>query len=118
MCSALATFHWMLAREAFLSACRTFFCLDGCHIKTKTGGILLTAVGIDPNDCIYPIAMAVVEVECKESWKWFLNTLKDDLGIQNTYPWTIMTDKQKVSMSIFVLIYPCLIYSCTDLYHV
>ena len=91
---------------------------EGCHMKTKTGGILLTAVGIDPNDCIYPIAVAVVEVECKESWKWFLNTLKDDLGIQNTYPWTIMTDKQKVSMSIFVLIYPCLIYSCTDLYHV
>ena len=80
----------------------------------------MTAVGIDPNDCIYPIAVAVVEVECKESWKWFLNTLKDDLGIQNTYPWTIMTDKQKVSMSIFVLEFTmtCLISSCTDLYHV
>ena len=64
-------------------------------MKTKTGGILLTAVGIDPNDCIYPIAMAVVEVECKESWKWFLNTLKDDLGIQNTYPWTIILTSKK-----------------------
>ena len=84
------------SKRGFLSACRPLICLDGCHIKTRTGGILLTAVGIDPNDCIYPIAMAVVEVECKDSWLWFLNTLKSDLGIESTYPWTVMTDKQKV----------------------
>ncbi|CAN6218996.1 unnamed protein product [Urochloa humidicola] len=38
--------------------------------------------------------MVVVEVESLESWKWFLETLKEDLGIENTFPWTIMTDKQ------------------------
>ena len=65
------------------------------HIKTKFGGQLLAVVGMDPNDCIYPIAIAVVEVECLATWKWFLRTLKEDLGIDNTYPWTIMTDKQK-----------------------
>ncbi|EEC80683.1 hypothetical protein OsI_23107 [Oryza sativa Indica Group] len=59
-------------------------------------GEILTAVGIDPNDCIYPIAIAVVETESLRSWRWFLQTLKEDLGIDNTYPWTIMTDKQKV----------------------
>ena len=83
-------------KRGFLNGCRPFICLDGCHIKTKFGGILLTAVGIDPNDCIYPIAMAVVEVESLCTWKWFLQTLKSDLGIDNTFPWTIMTDKQKV----------------------
>jgi len=83
-------------KRGFLAGCRPLICLDGCHIKTKFGGQILTAVGIDPNDCIFPIALAVVEVECKASWKWFLETLKQDLGIQNTYPWTIMSDKQKV----------------------
>jgi hypothetical protein len=63
------------------------------------GGQILTAVGIDPNDCIYPIAIGIVEVECLASWKWFLQCLKDDLGIQNSYPWTFMTDKQKVIFS-------------------
>ncbi|WVZ62371.1 hypothetical protein U9M48_012129, partial [Paspalum notatum var. saurae] len=82
-------------KRGFLSGCRPIICLDGCHIKTKFGGQILTAVGIDPNDCIYPIAMAVVEVEAKATWKWFLEKLKEDLKIENTYPWTIMTDKQK-----------------------
>jgi hypothetical protein len=53
-------------------------------------------VRVDLNDCIYPIAMVVVEVESLVTWKWFLQTLVNDLGIDNTSPWTIMTDKQKV----------------------
>ena len=87
----------MLVRGVFLAGCRPIICLDGCHIKTKFGGQLLTAVGMDPNDCFFPIAMAVVEVESFVSWQWFLETLKAELGIINTNPWTIMTDKHKVN---------------------
>jgi hypothetical protein len=84
-------------KRGFLKGCRPVICLDGTHIKTKYGGQLLTLVGMDHNDCIYPIAVAVVEVENTETWTWFLKTLKQDLGIEsNTYPWTIMSDKQKV----------------------
>jgi hypothetical protein len=83
-------------KRGFLSGCRPLICLDECHIKTKFGGQLLTTVGVDPNNCIFPIAMAYVEVEAKDTWIWFLKTLKEDLGIDNTYPWTIMTEKQKV----------------------
>jgi transposase-like protein len=39
--------------------------------------------------------MAVVENESLVTWKWFLETLKNDLKIENAYPWTIMTYKQK-----------------------
>ncbi|XP_040380846.1 uncharacterized protein LOC121054682 [Oryza brachyantha] len=85
-------------KRRLLSGCRPIICLDGCHIKTKFGGQLLTAIGMDPNDCIYPIAMAVVEVESLVTWKLFLETLVQDLGIDNTSPWTIMTDKQKYNM--------------------
>jgi hypothetical protein len=87
-------------KRGFLAGCRPVICLDGCHIKTKFGGQILTAVGVDPNDCIYPITTGVVEVESLATWKWFLQTLKDDLGIDNTYPWTIITDKQKVMLCI------------------
>ncbi|CAN6164102.1 unnamed protein product [Urochloa humidicola] len=56
-------------KRGFLSGCRPIICLDGCHIKTKFGGQILTAIGMDPNDCIFPIAFAVVEVESLATWK-------------------------------------------------
>ena len=87
-------------KRGFLLGCRPIICIDGCHIKNRFGGVMLTAVGIDPNDCIYPIAIAIVEVEDTNSWKWFLNTLKEDLGIENTRPWTLMSDRQKVILLV------------------
>ena len=53
---------------------------------------MLCSIGMDPNDCIYPLAFAVVEVENTDTWKWFLSNLKSDLGILNTEPWTVMPD--------------------------
>jgi hypothetical protein len=94
----LATVYWSYdaCKRGFLAGCRPLICLDGCHIKTRYKGVLLTAVGIDPNDCIFPVAFGLVEVECTSSWEWFLQNLKDDLNITNTSPWTLMSDKQKV----------------------
>lgn len=74
-------FNLDACKRGFLRGCRPLICIDGCHLKTKFGGILFTAVGIDPNDCIFPIAMGVVEVEATASWRWFLDTLKNDLNI-------------------------------------
>ncbi|XP_072061957.1 uncharacterized protein [Arachis hypogaea] len=48
--------------------CRRFIGLDGCFLKAPQGGQLLTAVGRDPNDQIFPLAYAVVEAETKDSW--------------------------------------------------
>ncbi|XP_044396159.1 uncharacterized protein [Triticum aestivum] len=83
-------------KRGFLEGCRPILFFDGCHLKTRHGGVMLTAIGIDPNDCIFPIAMAVVDVECKNSWKWFMNTLKHDLNIHDHMAaFTLMSDKQK-----------------------
>lgn len=76
--------------------CRKIIGLDGCFLNGSYGGMLLAAIGMDPNDQILPIAFAVVEGETKESWKWFLELLIDDLGgteICRTY--TIISDQQK-----------------------
>ncbi|KAL4333121.1 hypothetical protein GQ457_07G008980 [Hibiscus cannabinus] len=66
-------------KEGFKS-CRPIICLDGCHLKGYHQGHLLAAVGIDANDCIYPIAFAVVDSENHSSWCWFLGILAEDLG--------------------------------------
>ncbi|CAI9298902.1 unnamed protein product [Lactuca saligna] len=46
-------------------------------------GELLCAVGRDANNGIFPIAWAIVSVENKEIWKWFLETLSEDLQCWN-----------------------------------
>jgi len=53
--------------------------------------------------------LALIEVESKNSWKCFLSTLKQDLQIQNTSAWSVMTDRQKVVIVIFFL--NCLVMS-------
>ena len=51
----------------FLGGCRSFIRLDGCQIKHKFGGQILFAIAKDATDNIFPVAMAVVEQENKES---------------------------------------------------
>ena len=65
----LATVYWSYdaCKRGFLAGYRPFICLDGCFIKTKYKGQLLTTVGIDLNDCIFPIAFGLIEIECSSS---------------------------------------------------
>lgn len=82
--------------EGFRKTCRHVIGVDGCFLKGRYGGQLLAAVGKDPNDNIYPIAIAVVEAETKDSWSWFLETLVGDLGPNSSTGWTFISDRQNV----------------------
>jgi len=85
------------SKDSFIS-CRPIIGVDGCFLKGKYGGELLTAVGRDGNDQMLPLAYAVVEVENKETWTWFLELLIEDLnGAQFCQTFTFMSDQQKVS---------------------
>ncbi|KAH7849908.1 hypothetical protein Vadar_024820 [Vaccinium darrowii] len=75
------------------AACRLVIGIDGCHLKGPYGGILLSAVGRDPNEEYFPLAFAVVEAENKDSWTWFLTLLFEDVGNDRTYTFT--SDQQK-----------------------
>ncbi|KAB2626011.1 hypothetical protein D8674_017671 [Pyrus ussuriensis x Pyrus communis] len=72
--------------------CRPLIGLDGCHLKSVYEGQLLCAVGINPNDETWVIAYAVVEMENKSSWIWFLELLAVDVGIVNQGGWTFISD--------------------------
>ncbi|XP_071933402.1 uncharacterized protein [Coffea arabica] len=82
-------------KRGFKSGCRKIIGVDGCHLRGPHPGVLLTAVGIDPNDCVYPVAYAVVEAENKRSWKWFIEFLKYDLSINDQRNWSFISDRQK-----------------------
>ena len=94
-------------KKAFVQFCRHLVGLDGCFLKGPFGGQLLSAVGVDANDGMYPVAWAVVESETTEAWTWFLQLLASDLGIQNEAEWTFISDRQKVCshLSPYVITY-------------
>ncbi|KAG8385635.1 hypothetical protein BUALT_Bualt03G0065600 [Buddleja alternifolia] len=55
-------------KEGF-KACRKVVGVDGCFLKGPQGGQLLTVVGVDPNNNIFPLAYAIVENETLDSWE-------------------------------------------------
>jgi len=83
-------------RQSF-TKCRKFIGLDGCFLKGYYGGMILAAVGRDPNEQMMPIAIALVEGETRDSWTWFLDLLIKDLGGKDVCKEvTFMSDQQKV----------------------
>ncbi|KAG8387276.1 hypothetical protein BUALT_Bualt02G0004600 [Buddleja alternifolia] len=93
-------------KDGFLAGCRPYIGVDGCHLKGPNGGVLLAAVGIDPNNNSFPICYAVVGRETKELWGWFLTLLKHDLQIERDYEWTFTSDKQKGLIPAFETVFP------------
>ncbi|XP_021759165.1 uncharacterized protein LOC110724075 [Chenopodium quinoa] len=81
--------------KGFLAGCRPLIGVDGAHLKGNYGGILLFAVGLDGNNEIYPIALAIVSVEDKESWSYFFWHLYNIVKQSNRQHWTIISDRQK-----------------------
>ncbi|XP_058747011.1 uncharacterized protein LOC131620001 [Vicia villosa] len=96
-------------KNGFVKGCRPWFGIDGCHLKGPYGGVLLSVVAVDGNKGMFLIAFVVVEVECKDSWMFFLTLLGNAL---NSIPeWkdkqvTIMSDMQKGLQNAVVEAFP------------
>ncbi|KAL7587026.1 hypothetical protein Lser_V15G35954 [Lactuca serriola] len=82
-------------KDGWMEGCRRVIGVDGCFLKGICRGKLLAAIGRDANNHIYPVAWAVVAVENKESWKWFLDLLIDDIGMGVGHALTIISDQHK-----------------------
>ncbi|KAL3641418.1 hypothetical protein CASFOL_016386 [Castilleja foliolosa] len=92
--------------EGFKSGCRKLIGLDGCFLKGSFGGQLLSAVGRDANNGMFPVAIAVVEAETTNSWTWFLNKLVEALGSVEENGWCFISDRQKGLSESFEVVMP------------
>ncbi|KAL4296976.1 hypothetical protein GQ457_12G027890 [Hibiscus cannabinus] len=93
-------------KQGWKDGCRPFIGVDGCWLETAQKGELLVAVGRDANNQMFPIAWAVVEVECASSWRWFLQKLFTDLEHPTGEGITVMSDQQKGLVKVLVEDYP------------
>lgn len=82
--------------KGFIGGCRFLIGVDGTHLKGNYGGILLSAIALDGNNEIFPVAYAIVSAEDTQNWSfffWHLYNLVNDSGRTD---WTIISDRQKV----------------------
>ncbi|KAL4589414.1 hypothetical protein LXL04_002321 [Taraxacum kok-saghyz] len=83
-------------KQGFKACGRDILGFDGAFVKGPFPGQVLTAVGLDSNNGIYPVAYAIVESENIASWKWFLDCLGDDLDLGVNSNFTFIADRQKM----------------------
>jgi len=83
--------------------------LDACFLKGEHGGQLIAVVGRDGNNQMIPIAYAMVESETRDSWKWFVELLLEDLNQILPKKYAFISDQQKVSYS------PLLLFTAYDI---
>ncbi|KAI3757682.1 hypothetical protein L6452_05225 [Arctium lappa] len=88
-------------KEGWISGCRRVIGLDGFFLKTICKGVLLSAVGRDGKNQIFPIAWVVVNIENKENWTWFIDLLKEDLSLNDGVGTTLISDQHKVHFHAF-----------------
>jgi len=98
-------------KKGFVRGCRPWFGIDGCYLKCPFGSTLLFIVSLDANKGMFLIDVAVVEIENKYLWRYFLTLLKEALEFVPEWKddsFTIMSDMQKVTFNpssmIFILI--------------
>ncbi|GKA53019.1 hypothetical protein Tco_0746334, partial [Tanacetum coccineum] len=82
-------------KDGWIAGCRRVIGIDGCFLTHHSKGELLSAIGRDANNQMFPIAWAVVRVENKNNWCWFLSLLSDDLGLQDGLGITVISDAHK-----------------------
>ncbi|CAI0542687.1 unnamed protein product [Linum tenue] len=79
--------------EGFQNGCRPVLYLDSTPLRSKHHEILLTASALDGDDGIFPVSYAIVDIENKDSWQWFLDQLRS--AISSSEPITFVSDKEK-----------------------
>ena len=61
--------------------CLPVLCIDGTFLTEKYRGTILTAIGVDGNHQLLPVAFAFVESENTDNWLWFLQLVKQHVVV-------------------------------------
>ncbi|KAL2901663.1 Transposase for insertion sequence element IS406 [Bienertia sinuspersici] len=93
-------------KKGWKEGCRRIICVDAAFLKTFLGGQILSAIGRDPNDQMFPIAWAVVEGENNLSWEWFFTHLQSCLDLGDGTGLAIASDEHPAIVSAVQTVLP------------
>ncbi|TXG69669.1 hypothetical protein EZV62_004604 [Acer yangbiense] len=82
-------------KKGIMEGCMPFIGIDGFHLKGPYGGVLLSAIALDANSGLFPLACCIYERETLESWSWFLEQLRIFLKYPAYKPICFMSDRQR-----------------------
>ncbi|GJT17335.1 receptor-like cytoplasmic kinase 176 [Tanacetum coccineum] len=80
--------------------------LDGTFMRGPYPRQLLTTVGVDAYNGIYPMAYGIVESESRHSWTWLLNCRRDDLDLYSNSNFTFIANRKKGLLSAIAKLFP------------
>ncbi|KAK2662594.1 hypothetical protein Ddye_001168 [Dipteronia dyeriana] len=93
-------------RGKFIERCKPFIDIDGWHLKGPYEGVILSAVALDANSGLYPLAYCICEGETLLSWSWFLRQLRCFLKYPEDRPICFMSDMQKGVIGALKMYWP------------
>ncbi|KAL2921197.1 Transposase for insertion sequence element IS905 [Bienertia sinuspersici] len=93
-------------RKGWKEGCRRLICVDAAFLKTFLGGQILSAIGRDPNDQMFPIAWEVVEGENNQSWEWFFTQLQSCLELGDGSGIAIISDEHQAILNVVATVLP------------
>ena len=79
--------------------CKLILLIDGIFLTGKFHETLLIATSVDGNNCLFPVAFAVVEGENKCSWFWFMKCVRTHVTQRNGL--TVISDRHAGILSLF-----------------
>ncbi|KAF6173677.1 hypothetical protein GIB67_023036 [Kingdonia uniflora] len=80
--------------NGFVKGYRPILGLDGYFLKEKYGGVCLSVLSLDTNNCWFPIGVYMCRTECKDSWTDFLTKVEPYLSA-HPGKLTFISDRQK-----------------------
>ena len=76
------TFFCLGACVRAFQFCLPVLCIDGTFLTGKYRGTILTAIAVDGNHQLLPVALAFVESGNTDSWYWFFSLLKAHVVVE------------------------------------
>ncbi|KAL3377459.1 hypothetical protein AABB24_003728 [Solanum stoloniferum] len=89
---------------------RKVIAVDGTFLRSKYGGVLLSAVAQDTENHIFPVAFCVVDSECDASYRYFFEQLRSfEL---DTPELCIISDRHQSIRKMVSIVFPLAHYGC------